>query len=299
MRVHHFCMIVWAMHLLFFAASCNDDGAEVYAEEISDWRAKRIARLAQPRGWSSLTGLYWLPEGTSSFGSADTCGIVFPGKAPEVMGFWILRADSVILTINPGVDIRAGDSLFQSGGVRSDAHRSPDLLNWQSLYWMLIRRDDNYGVRLWDTASQARRAVQHIPYYPVDRTWRLIAEFHPADAGETVTFENVTGSAIQYNIEGRVVGTYRDTTFSLAALDGGEDALFLIFSDATTDLTTYPGGRYLYTPRPDATGSVIVDFNKAYNPPCAFTDFATCLLPPPENYVPLAIRAGEKDYGEH
>lgn len=279
--------------------SCSGSHAEEYEEEIERWRTQRVDRLAQPMGWSSLVGLYWLPEGRSSFGSADSCDLVFPEKAPPFIGVWELGNDSVFMEIAEGIDVRESGSLFTRGPVHSDSHEEPHLFYWKSLYWKVIRRGEDHGVRLWDTLSPARSAVHAIPYFRVDPAWRLAAKFVAADSGETVVFDNVMGNSTNYPIEGRVVGTFRDTAYSIAALDGGEASLFLIISDMTTDLETYPGGRYIYIPRPDSTGSVVVDFNKAYNPPCAFTDFATCLLPPPENYIPFAVRAGEKDYGQH
>ncbi|MCB0637089.1 MAG: DUF1684 domain-containing protein, partial [Lewinella sp.] len=145
----------------------------------------------------------------------------------------------------------------------------------------------------------ARIRLRAIPHFPTDASYRVRATFVPAAAEETVMMRNVLGMELDVEVMGTLQFQLQGKQCTLTALDGGPDEFFLIFSDNTTGDTTYGGGRYLYCPRPDDKGQTIIDFNKAYNPPCAFTDFATCLLPRAEDNLPLALEAGEKSFGDH
>jgi uncharacterized protein (DUF1684 family) len=182
---------------------------------------------------------------------------------------------------------------FQGGPIDMSA---PPYFHIDALYWTFLERAGEYYFRLWDTLSPARNALHEIPAYPVDPAWNIDVKFAAAVSGTMIILDDIQGEKRPIPVEGYISGVWRDTSFTLMALDGGEEELFIIIEDATTDIETYPGGRYLYIPRADSTGHTMLDFNKAYIPPCAFTEFATCLLPPEENRLPYAVRAGEKDY---
>ena len=173
------------------------------------------------------------------------------------------------------------------------------MVKYGDLSWVLIHRKDKFGIRLWDPKQPHLQDTVQIESYPIDPAWRIEATLLPDTSGRTVTFRNVLDMEMEMETEGHLRFEYAGRSHLLTALDGGEESLFLIFADGTTGETTYPGGRYLYADRPDRTGLTYLDFNKAYNPPCAFTEFATCLLPPAENRLELAIAAGEMTYGTH
>jgi uncharacterized protein (DUF1684 family) len=163
----------------------------------------------------------------------------------------------------------------------------------------VIERGGRLAVRVRDTASPARTRFDGIEAYPVDARWRVAARFEPYEPARTVEVPTVLGTAEPMTCPGRLVFELDGRTFTLDAMSEADDAdLFLIFADATNRDATYGGGRFLYAARPGADGTVVVDFNKAYNPPCAFTPYATCPLPPPQNSLELRVEAGEKRWGD-
>lgn len=285
-------------------ASDNESVSSVihsdYTQELKDWRANRISALKRPRSWTTLVGLTWLKEGENTFGSTSSSDIEITSTAPGDIGTWTVDGDSIRFRVEPGVVVRMDDdALFEEGSVRADAHGNPDFFHLGALYWTIIKRSDVYGVRIWDTTHHMRAELTDIPHYSIDPGWKMEATILPAIEGETVIMDNAVGQSIEYPVAGHVISSKDGVDINLIALDGGKSDLFLIFSDLTTDIETYPGGRYLYIPKGDSTGNSVIDFNKAYNPPCVFTAFATCLLPPKSNFIATHVRAGERDYGIH
>ncbi len=263
-----------------------------YIKEIEQWRVDRFERLRGPKSWLSLIGRYPLQSGANSVGSRDTNGVRFPDK--EIKDVAVVLVDSSGIRMQPasGTRILLDDGTMFTGGTIDMS--APPYFHIDALYWTFLERAGQYYFRLWDTLSAARNDFHEIPTYPIDPAWNIDVVFTPADSGAFIILDDVQGQKRENKLEGTIRGIWRDTVFTLLALDGGEDELFIIIEDATTDLETYPGGRYLDIPRADSTGHTKIDFNKAYTPPCAFTEFATCLLPPHENRLPFAVRAGEK-----
>ena len=300
--VRDFAILMIALCTITVGISCTEqsnsleDDAE-FRSEIKQWDERRMANLKKPRGWPALVGLDWLQEGQTSFGCGADYDITVDADCDETLGTWFLIDDRLTFQPADQVKVTSHGKDFPGGAVASDADEDTDLFNYSSLYWMVIKRGNKYGVRLWDTLSANRSSLHAIPRFDIDHAYRLQASVIASDVQDSFTLENVLGMKLQYPVAGVVQASYQDTIFEIKALSGGEEELFLIFSDLTTGFETYDGGRYIYIPRPDSTGHTILDFNKAYNPPCAFTDYATCLLPPPENHVPMAIRAGEMDTG--
>jgi uncharacterized protein (DUF1684 family) len=287
-------MLIGAFILYTGCSSEDKTDYAPYIEEILQWRKDRVKRLIGPTSWVSLAGRFPVPKGTSSFGTHDTCTIHFPGKGPDHLGTLIADAARLEMHAAHGVTHLLDDGSPFGGGIIDMTN--PPMFHVDALYWTFIERSGEYFLRLWDTLSPARNALHEIPAYPVDPAWNIPVKFTPADSGATIMLDDIQGLRRPNELIGSISGSWRDTAFTLLALDGGEKELFIIIEDATTDIETYPGGRYLYIPRADSTGQTTIDFNKAYNPPCAFTEFATCLLPPEENRLPFAVRAGEKEY---
>ena len=276
------------------------DDQMAYTREIEQWRANRISALTRPRSWASLVGLTWLKEGKNTFGSAPSSDVKIGDTAPGHIGALTLTGDHVTLDVNPDVEVLLPDaSVFSGGSAVADTDEPPLIFHMGALYWTVIKRSEVYGVRVWDTTHHMRTELTEIPHYDTDLAWKLDATVLPALKDETITMDNAVGQSIAYPIAGHVVASKGGIDINLIALDGGKNDLFLIFSDLTTDIETYAGGRYLYISRGDSTGKTTIDFNKAYNPPCVFTAFATCLLPPKSNFIGTQVRAGEKDYGAH
>lgn len=293
---------------LGFAAACapqpeESPGAEVsaevetaYREEIAAWRAERVERLRAEGGWLSLAGLHWLPEGESSIGSEPMADVVLPASAPARVGTLTRQGSAVRLDVAPGVEVTHGGERVRRLEMVSDAGEGePTIVGLATLTLQVIERGDRIGLRVKDSAAPSRTGFTGIDSYPVDRRWRLSAHFEPYEPPREIEVEDYAGGTQPSTVAGAVVFEVDGRTHRLDALDAG-DELFLIFADRTSGGTTYGGGRYLYTARPGADGRVVVDFNKAYNPPCVFTPYATCPLPPRQNRLDLAIEAGEKIY---
>ena len=264
-----------------------------YEEQIAEWRAQRYARLVRPMGWVSLAGLYEIEPGTQAFGSSEAYSIRFPAGSPQKLGDILLDSSGVTLTVDAGHDVRTEDqAVFRSGMIDPD---DPQVLHWHALYWTFLTRGEKYYLRLWDTLSPARLNFPMIAAFPTDSTWRTNAQFRRAPDGQMIDLPDVLGNIRKQVVTGSLSGQVRGHSFELLALDEGDGSLFVIFEDATTDLQTYPAGRYLVVDIPEAgQDEVVIDFNRAYNPPCAYTAYATCLLAPPQNRLGFAVTAGEQ-----
>lgn len=277
----------------------GDLNEEAYFKEIEEWQQKRNAYQVSEEGWVNLAGLFWLKEGINTFGSGADNDLVFPeGKIANRGGFMLLKQGVVTIEAAPGVEIRLNGTTSSSGVVyHPDSTRIT--VAHGSLRWFVIKRDDKYGVRLRDFENPLLKAFTEIEYFPVDPAWRLEGRVEWADSSRTIEITNVLGQTGLQRSVGTLVFAYEGNEYRLDALDEGGDEFFIIFGDETNARETYGAGRYMYVPVPGQGDRVIIDFNKAYNPPCAFTEFATCPLPPKQNVLPFSIPAGEKNYGTH
>jgi uncharacterized protein (DUF1684 family) len=265
-----------------------------YREEIVHWNQQRMDFLRSPAGWLNLEGLFWLHPGRNYFGSNSSNDLVYKHPSmPAVAGYFEWEKGEVRWTSQPGVTIRVQDSAINSLTVFEEGKPAP-LLALQTLRWNMIKREDKMGIRLRDLTSQTVRNFRGIERYPTQIAWRVTAKLEaPPQARILIT--NVLGQTNAQQTPGKLVFHINGKTYRLDALQE-EDQLFIIFADATNGKTSYPAGRFLYAALPDEKGNTVLDFNKAFNPPCAFSPFATCPLPPPQNQLPFAIPAGEKKY---
>jgi uncharacterized protein (DUF1684 family) len=275
----------------------RDDQAELikYTEELKAWDKRRAEILLSPTGWVNVRGLFWLKEGINSFGSAQANDIVFPkGKITDRAGFFVLLDSVVSLQVLPGVDVKSKGELVSSGVIYHPDSARAKILEIGSLQWFVIRRGDKIGVRLRDLETEKLKTFKGIERFTPDLTWRVEARL-TMQPGKTIEMLNVLGQTSINPVKGTLTFTIDDQEYSLDAID--EDGkLFIIFGDATNGTETYGSGRYLYATMPESGDLVDLDFNHAINPPCAFTEFATCLLPPKQNVLPMKVEAGEKDY---
>ena len=267
-----------------------------YLTSIKTWRTDRAERLKSDNGWLNLAGLFWLEPGESTFGADSANTVVFPGEATaDFIGSFILNGDSVQMKVLPDATVIA-DSLQATDITIYVANgESNPLLSHETLRWFVIQRGDRIGIRLRDLNSSLVRDFEGIDNYPTDENYNVKAKFQSYNPPKLVEIDNIIGLTSVDTVYGALVFELDGQEYQLDPL-GKSDGMFLMFADATSALETYGGGRYLYPPAPDENGIVALDFNKAYNPPCAFTDFATCPLPPKQNLLPIAIRAGEKNF---
>jgi uncharacterized protein len=270
-----------------------------HLRSVEEWSSRRIATLREPDGWLSLVGLYWLRPGANGFGSDSSNPLVYPAAyVPPKLGDFVLENDTVRFDVAAGVDITDGGAAIRSTVMTYDGDH-PTVLRSGSLEWLIIRRGDRLGVRARDTLSPVRTGFEGIDRFPVDIGWRFAARFVTHEPADTIEVPNVLGTVNHTASPGTVVFEREGRTYSLRMWKDSDDPanFFTAFADRTNGGATYGGGRFLWVDAPDADGWTVVDFNRAYNPPCVFTEYATCPLPPRENRLPFAIEAGEKMYG--
>ncbi len=283
---------------LLFVASCarapQQIDRQAYAGEIEQWRAKRLASLTSESGWLSLIGLFWLKEGKNTFGSDAANDIVVP-KIPARAGEFVL-ANGVVTFRTPHANAFIVDGApISSVELKNDLDEKPTIVSAGSLTLQIIKREDRLGVRIKDKDNPARAGFRGLEYFPPDPKWRIEARFEPYNPPKHVPILNVLNMETDEPSPGAVAFEVGGKTYRLDAItEKGNPQFFMIFADYTRGKETYGAGRYLYIDPPDANNRIVIDFNKAYSPPCAFTNFATCPLPPQQNILPVRIDAGEK-----
>lgn len=287
--------------LVVTGAAAAPRAPQQYAADIAAWRADREKRLKADGGWLSLAGLFWLKEGENTFGAGSGNDVVLPpGSAPERAGVLELRGRNASVRLLPGVSAAVAGRPVTQATLHADSSGNPDLLSLGRLSILLIERSGRFGVRVKDPQSPTRTGFAGLQWFPVDASWRVQARFIPHAQPRTVELADVTGAIQKMTAPGVVVFRHGGREMRLEPVLEEADAqeLFFIFRDVTSGHETYGAGRYLYSELP-REGHVTLDFNKAYNPPCAFTRFATCPLPPRQNRLPVRVEAGEKHTGAH
>lgn len=278
---------------------------DVFRKDIAQWRAARLQDLTKEDGWLSVAGLYWLKPGANSAGSGPNNTIIFPrGKSPESAGSFVMTGSGgdarVTFTPAAGASVTL-DGRAVSGPVpMTIAENKATVLKLSSLSFYLIRRGDLIGVRIKDGASDARVKFKGLDYFePPNPAWRVEAKLQPHNKKIPIT--NIIGLTSDEPSPGALVFNVNGQTYKLDAIgDTTAPELDVMFADATSGRDTYGAGRYLDAVKSrNQPDTYILDFNKAYSPPCSFTRFATCPLPPAQNRLPLAVTAGEKSYASH
>jgi uncharacterized protein (DUF1684 family) len=281
--------------LLLAVLLLGADDPAGYRREVERWRADREARLEAEDGWLSVVGLFWLAEGENVCGSRAGSTVLLPKGAPEKAGAFLRRGSQVSVRIEPGVSASLGGKPLASAILRSDASGAADVVRLGSLSMSVIERGGQLGLRLKDNEGPGRKSFKGLSWFPVDPGYRAVARFVPGPPGATLEITNVLGQTQKLPTPGDVVFSIGGRELRLSPVLEEPDAreLFFIFRDETSARETYGAGRYLYAELPK-DGTVVLDFNKAYSPPCAFTRYATCPLPPRRNRLAVRIEAGEK-----
>jgi uncharacterized protein (DUF1684 family) len=268
-----------------------------HQKEIVEWRKDRIAKLTTPDGWLSLVGMHWLPDkGIVRVGSGEANGTRI-AVGPSKLGMIKVDSDNVWFDAESGVPVTI-DGVLSSGRARlkSDSISLPTVVGFNNgqANFNVIERGGKLALRVRDSQAPALVNFDGLEYFDIDRDFRFEAKFIPHEAGRTIEVMNILGMVEPMMNPGVIQFTKNDKTYKLEALDEGDHRLFLVFADLTSGHESYPAGRFLYAEYPDATGMTEVDFNKAYNPPCAFNAYSTCPMPPDSNRLDIAINAGEK-----
>ena len=269
--------------------------ADAYTQEIETYRQQREARLRGERGWLTVVGLFWLNDGVQRFGSDTGADIVLPaGSAPAQAGTLTVKDARVSVAVLAGVSATVDGKPVTTRELRPDEPGPPDVLLIGSVSMQVIKRAGRLGVRLKDSNSHARRAFTGLRFFPIRPSYRVTARFVPHPHPVSVTVPSAVGPPQTLESPGAAVFTLdgRDLRLDAILEEPTATELLFIFRDQTSGSETYGAGRFLYTPLP-RDGAVVLDFNKAFSPPCAFTAYATCPLPPPQNRLPIKLEAGE------
>jgi len=281
--------------IILFSFSIKIDDSD-YEKEIKSWHQNRIEGLKKENGWLNLAGLFWLEEGRNSFGGNTDNKIVFPKERSKAfLGDIILSKGEVFVETKADVNVFNENEKIEK--LKLFPAEKSIILNHNTLSWFVIKRGERFAIRLRDLESPFLKEFHGIETFQIDPKWKLKAKFVPTE-GKKIAILDITGKTSQQDSPGVLIFTIAGKEYKLDALGEGEE-LFVIFGDKTNKKETYGAGRFVYTAKPDADGFIYLDFNKAHNPPCAFTPYATCPLPPKQNLLPIEIKAGEKNYGNH
>lgn len=264
-----------------------------YEQHLVEWRKSRIAEAAGPEGWTTVVALHWLRPGLTRVGSGTGVEAQLPASAPALVGTIRLDGKAVSFEAASGVDVASKGARVTTTVMTPDDTQ----LEVGTYSLLVIARASRLGLRVRDREGPARTGFKGIDYFPVSAGYRMNARFVPFGTPQTATVINVIGDPVDFESPGQLVFTLDGVEHRLDALYETPEKkdLWIIFRDRTSGVTSYPAGRYLHAPLP-VGGQVDLDFNVAYNPPCAFTEFATCPIPPRQNWLKVAIEAGEKSY---
>jgi uncharacterized protein (DUF1684 family) len=293
-KYYRLYMLLWLLALVVSVSFRQIDDPAVYRNRIDQWHKERIAALKKESGWLNLAGLFWLKEGNNTVGGPGSA-VIFPTeKTPAQLGILTLQNGTVSFTAAPKADVRFdGKPVTEPLTVFSPTLNKPVVLQHGSLRWFIIKRGDQYGIRLRDLESPALGAFHGVDRFPVDASWQVKAHVKVPDQPKTIPITDVLGITHQQSLAGTLVFELNGSPVRLDAVGEGEK-LFVMFADPTNGQETYGAGRFLYVDKPGPDGTTVVDFNQAINPPCAFTPYATCPLPPKQNRLALRVLAGEK-----
>ncbi len=293
--------------LILLTGGCGNPTAEetaaivaddTHVKEVEQWRLERRESLEQPDGWFSLVGLFWLEDGENTCGSDPSSTVRLPDSVPARIGVFRKSETGVEFETSPDAGVTVDGQETTRSTLATDAEGEPTVVEVGSVKLYLIDRDGRVGVRVKDSQSPALLAFAGLDNFAVDSRWRTEARFVPYDPPRQIAVPTVLGTIAEQPSPGAVEFELAEATQShrLDVLPGGDDQYFIVFGDASNGKETYGGGRFLYATAADEAGRVVLDFNQAYNPPCAFTPYATCPLPPRQNRLAVAVQAGEKNY---
>ena len=265
-----------------------------YETKILEWRAKKHDDLVRENGWLALAGLFWLSEGRNLIGSNPMCEVVLPDRAPTFLGVVHLQGKTARFTAAEGVRLKINGKLTQKAILKSTKEPQPSFITWNDdLRLVLHAHDEKLAIRIWDNRRPQRFSLPALKWFPINKDFRINAKYTRYPNSQQAQSEDTFGEIVDDRIDGYVSFKYKDTKYKLDVTETRSHALFIKFRDETSSKETYPPSRYYYTEPVAEDGKVVVDFNFSYSPPCAFTEYATCIFAPPQNKLPFRVEAGE------
>ncbi len=266
---------------------------EINEQDTLAWRDLLNDNLTKENGWLALAGLFWLQGGENDVGAAVSNQIILPpDSAPEQVGTFTVQDGDVHLTVTAVNQVKINGEISNQAMLQADMSGTPTYITIGNLTMVLLQREALFAIRLWDNGRPERQHFNGRKWYPLQEKYHLQATYTPSATAETITLQRTIGNDFDSAIQGHVTFLLDGVAYKLLAFKQATGALFLPFKDKTTGKTTYGAGRYLLIEE-IVDNKVTIDFNRAYSPPCAFTHFATCTLPPSENKLNVAIEVGE------
>ena len=265
---------------------------EEYEKTILDWRQEVENNLRRENGWLALAGLFWLRNGTNIIGSDPASDILLPNRAPAKLGTFEFDGNNVTLNVESSLPVELNGVATRNAPLDTDQEDVPSFISFTDMRMVVVRRSIGVGIRLWDNTREERLTFPSREWYSVKEEMRVPATYTRFETPKIVKMPDILGAILDEPMQGFVSFELNGKQYELVVEELPDHRLFIQFMDETNGNPTYPSGRYHYT---DAIedGKVFIDFNKAYSPPCAFTDYATCTFPPQENHLKVKIEAGE------
>lgn len=257
------------------------------------WRARKYDELVRENGWLALAGLFWLNEGRNLIGSNPMCEVILPERAPTFIGVVELKGGTARFMAAEGVQVKINGRLVEKAVLRSSSEAKPSFITWdETLRMVLHEHAGRYAIRIWDNTRKERFNFPPLKWFPIDRQFRIPARYTRYKEPQTMQHTDTFGETVEERIDGYVTFRFGGSTYRLDATEKKDGSLFIRFRDGTSGVETYPPSRYCYT-EAVKNGRVTLDFNFAYNPPCTYTPYATCIFAPPQNTLPFRVEAGE------
>lgn len=265
-----------------------------YEQQILQWRTSRYDGLVRENGWLALAGLSWLKEGRNLIGSNPLCEINLPEKAPTFLGIVEKKGRSIHFQAAQGVHVHINGKLVEKTTLKSDQDLKPSYITWNQIQMVVHEHVGRFAMRIWDNNREGRFSLPPLTWFPINKHFHLNARYkrypEAKNSGQPDTF----GDTVADRMDGYLSFSFEGKKYKLDVTETKTHKLFLKFKDLTSGKETYPPSRYLYTePVQDDNEKVVLDFNYAYSPPCAFTAYATCIFAPPQNHLPFRVEAGE------
>jgi len=284
-----------ALGAVILGAACVSAASQdaSYRASVEKWRQDYESDLKSDHGWLAIAGLFWLHEGENRFGSSAVNDIVLPESAPADAGYFDFHGGKITAYVNPGVTATMDGKPVTTAELQPDSDKGRLMLGELGLW--VHASGDRYAIRMQDKNSKLRANFAGLHWFPVDESYRVSAHYVAYAQTKPVDIQNLAGDALKLPISGYVTFTLHGEEYRLEAEADPSGALSFVFRDQTSGKETYPASRFLDT-GPVKNGEVALDFNEAYNPPCAYNPYTTCPLPPPENRLKVRIEAGEMAY---
>jgi len=264
-----------------------------YENEILHWQATRYSDLVSENSWLALAGLYWITEGRNLVGANPMCEVVLPERAPTFLGVVELKGKNVRFTVAEGVRVKVNGRLAQKAILKSSKEAKPSFITWnETLRLVLHEHADKYAIRIWDNERSERFNLPPLKWFPINKHFRISARYTRYKSSQVIDHPDTFGEMVDDRIDGYVTFRFEGKTYKLDVTETRSQKLFIKFRDETSKKESYPPSRYYYT-EPVKNGKVVIDFNYAYSPPCAFTEYATCIFAPSQNTLPFRVEAGE------